>query len=460
MSFLFSRRAALLGLGASAGGLAAPALLNHRAWASAPPLNILPELDISEGLGARLVASPSGSDHGSGAGNLLGYNGTVPGPILRMREGRTAEFDFENATDLVSNLHFHGLHVDPTGTGDNPFLTVPPGDRQRYRFDVGRGNAGLHWYHPHVHSSMGSSAFAQRRGLVGAIVIDPEDGPDPLEEFESAVLVLQDFRLRDGLVEAPALNDWAMGAEGPVLTVNGQIRPVLEPSGRWIRLRIVNTSNARYWRLATSDDRVLMVTALDGHLLEQPQAAKAVTILPGGRSDIMIRCDEGNGFDILDTGVDRMASYSKRPQPVLHIASAPRSGPLVLPRRLTTYPAEFDWAGATRRDVPVALMTICNNPYTPGEPVFRIPVDSHELWTLTNWDLMDHPVHLHTWAFEPLARNGQRLPVRSRRDTINIRPGDRLEIGIRFDRFRGPNLFHCHIVEHADKGMMLAIEIT
>jgi FtsP/CotA-like multicopper oxidase with cupredoxin domain len=92
-------------------------------------------------------------------------------------------------------------------------------------------------------------------------------------------------------------------------------------------------------------------------------------------------------------------------------------------------------------------------------PAFEIDAGAREIWTVRNDDVMDHPLHLHTWHFEVLSVNGRAPGFVQHRDLINLRPGDVAELGIHFDRYTGRTMFHCHIAEHADQGMMAVIEV-
>lgn len=441
--------------------LLAPSL---RGWAAElPDLPRLPEVPVARGADRvarlRLTAAPLPNPAVS---NLLGYNGGFPGPLLRLKAGETVEIAFDNRTADVSNLHFHGLDVSPEGNSDNPFLQIPAGQGMTYRLDLPQGHGGLHWYHPHVHGRAGVTAAAQMRGLVGPILIDGGDGDAGLPHHADRVLVLHDRDIQNGMVAKAGLSDWSTGHEGSLLTVNGVPRARLSCEQPWLRLRIVNASNARYWQLRASDARQLWRIAQDGPWLAAPEALDSLLLPPGARSEIMIPMAGRGDFDLVYHYYPRQGQVYVPDFAVLHVQTMGAGIVLPsLPARLPA-PAAFPTHQVARlREVPIGLMNICGRQYDPGHDDFQAALGDTERWLLVNTDLMDHPMHLHTWRFEPLSLNGAPWsgPRRSI-DTLNLRPGDRVEIGLHFVRNPGRSLFHCHIVEHATQGMMATVRVA
>lgn len=425
--------------------------------AELPPLRELPVARTGNAVRARIVADQIQTGV---ATNQLGYCGSYPGPILRVREGEEFEIEYQNETLDNSNLHFHGLHVDPTGNGDNPWIEVPSRDRVTYRFLVGDGNTGLHWYHPHVHSHIGTSSLAQRRGLVGPILVQTDED-EVIPAADDRVVVLQDFEVVDGKIPRAGTNEWAVGFEGSLLLLNGAEYPKLTARHAWVRLRLLNASNARYWYLSCSDGTPFFVVALDGPFLERPRRTSKLLLPPSCRAEVMLPCWDRAPFDIVNHFYSRVGSVYSTATPVLRVIPArTSSAPQPLPDRLASWEPFPTGEDIRRRDIPIAMMTICGQTYSEGAETFSVGCGEREIWKLKNWDLMDHPLHLHTWHFEPLRLNGNKITERMRRDTVNLRPGDEMEVGINFNEFRGRGLFHCHIVEHADKGMMLAFDVV
>ncbi len=151
---------------------------------------------------------------GGGRALLYGYNGQIPGPVVEARPGDHVRLRFRNSLGEPTNVHYHGLHVPPTGSADNSFLMIAPGEEFTYEFDLPAWHpGGTFWYHPHVH---GLTARQVSRGLAGVFIVRGE--LDRIEEIAAApesILVLQDFDLgADGVAQEPDLMERMMGRQG------------------------------------------------------------------------------------------------------------------------------------------------------------------------------------------------------------------------------------------------------
>ncbi len=214
------------------------------------------------------------------------YNGTVPGPTLRFREGDRVIVHFRNNLPEPSTIHWHGLHV-PAAMDGSPFNAVPPGGRYDYVFTIPRGTAGTYWYHPHPDAMTG---FQVAKGLYGAIVVRAPDDPLPAS-LPDKVFILSDNRfLADGSIDIPPPDspqgrvDFENGREGNVLFVNGRILPTVRiRSGEVQRWRFINASGARLYRLALAGHTLLQV-GTDGGLFEHPVEVKEILLAVGERA--------------------------------------------------------------------------------------------------------------------------------------------------------------------------------
>lgn len=460
----FTRRRVL---GAGAGllaGLALPHVASRANGATGQVLPDLPELSVRRDAN-RVTATLDAARHPvEVAGReveLLCYNGSFPGPLLRLRQDDVAQIAFTNQLDSSSNLHTHGMSVSPEADGDNPFLQVGPGGRQRYRFDL-RGdprNCGLFWYHPHYH---GTDARQLAGGLAGPIIVEGEQDPAPaLGQHDERVLVLKDFRLGEDGLRFHRPGDWLMGLEGEHLLVNGLVDPVLEARERRLRLRIVNASNAKYWSLALPEAEALSIVALDGHATVAPVPVDEVTLAPGQRVDLVVDLPREGQVRVIDRPVPRVIGKGRRARQVMRVVPprGPRATPDPMPRRLAEPAAERP--AAATRDVVLSLFYICGQAYGgPGaEPMFRPKRGTREVWKVWNADTMDHPFHLHTWPFRVHEQDGRPVEGRPLRDTLNLPPGGSAVLAVDFDGVSGLSMFHCHIAEHAAKGMMATLEV-
>ncbi|MCB0136147.1 MAG: multicopper oxidase domain-containing protein, partial [Caldilineaceae bacterium] len=208
------------------------------------------------------------------------------GPLFRVRRGQNVGVTFINDTDEESIVHWHGLHVPPEADG-HPKYVVGPGERYRYQFTV-PNRAGTYWYHPHPHRLTGPQVY---RGLAGLFIVhDEEEAAFGLPTGEQDVpLVLQDrtFDRENRLVYLPnGQMDRMNGMLGDLILVNGQPDFALDVAAQPYRLRLLNGSNARIYKLAWSDDTPMTVIGSDGGLLEAPHQKPYVTLAPGERVEL------------------------------------------------------------------------------------------------------------------------------------------------------------------------------
>ncbi len=223
---------------------------------------------------------------GDRTARMLTYNGTVPGPTLRLRPGDSLRVRLHNDIDEPTNLHVHGLHVSPEGNGDNPFLMIEPGETFDYEFTLPPDHpTGTFWYHPHHHGYVADQVFA---GLYGAIIV--EDGPPAEGE---RLLIVSDVSLTgEGNVRAASIRDRMMGREGEIVLVNGQVRPrIAATAGRRERWRVVNTCVSRHLRLDLAGAEVkLLGVDVDRH---EPRDPGDLILAPGNRAELLVTADAG-----------------------------------------------------------------------------------------------------------------------------------------------------------------------
>ncbi|MCL6568661.1 MAG: multicopper oxidase family protein, partial [Meiothermus silvanus] len=203
---------------------------------------------------AQIAARQSNLTMGGKPVQLLTYGG-FPGPTLRLREGETVRLNFTNNLPEATNLHLHGLHVPPSV--DDPLALVQPGESRLYEFTVPKGSAGTYWYHPHVHGRVAPQLYA---GLAGLLVVEgPLDALPELKGAEEHLLVLKDWLFSGNRIPAWTHMDWMNGREGSLLTVNAAVRPTLRAQKATLRLRLLNASNARYYRLALENHPLYLI---------------------------------------------------------------------------------------------------------------------------------------------------------------------------------------------------------
>ncbi len=403
---------------------------------------------------------------------LLTYNSSFPGPVLRVREGDTLRLNFTNHLREPTNLHLHGLRISPAV--DAPLLEIPSGGSHLYEVTIPKGSRGTYFYHPHVHGRVAAQMGA---GLVGAMIVEgPLDTMPELRDAEEHVIVLKDLALVNGVPRSPTMMDWMNGIEG-LIYVNGSRMPTIRAGKATLRLRFVNASNARYYHLRL-EDHAMHLIASDGGLIEKPVALETLLLAPGERAEVLVQLEREGSFRLGHIGYDRgrhtmgngmMGSDQASPidqfATVLTLVAPTNPKPLKLPDNLMPVEKlEPSKATVTRRIImketmmPMGLF-LNGKSFDHRRVDFSGKRDTLEVWELENQGDMDHPFHLHSYPFQVLERNGVPEPFRAWKDTVNLRKNDRVKIAVPLRDFTGLTVYHCHIVEHEDRGMMGTLEV-
>jgi FtsP/CotA-like multicopper oxidase with cupredoxin domain len=401
---------------------------------------------------------------------VYAYNGRLPGPTLEVREGDRVVVRFRNELPESTTVHWHGVHL-PFDADGSPFHLVAPGAERVYEFTVRPGTAGTYWYHPHPHHHTGRQVA---RGLYGGIVVRAADDPLPATLTER-LLILSDNRfLPDGSLDLPDPHspqgrvDFENGREGDVLFVNGEVMPTLTiRSGEVQRWRVVNASAGRYYRLALEGHTLLHVGS-DGGLFERPVEVEEILLASAERVELLVRGTGAPGSRAVLQALpyDRYVPQTRprdwdRPLDLLALryTDEPPAAPDPLPAVLRPIPA-LDPARATATRVMVMTQGFINGRIMDMERVdVSAPLGATEIWEIENIVGMDHPFHLHGFQFQVLERDGVPEPQRSWKDTVNVPRHQTVRFVVRYDDHPGKWMFHCHILDHEDHGMMGVLEV-
>ncbi|WP_424348514.1 multicopper oxidase family protein [Kocuria sp. CH-021] len=441
-----------------------------------------------------LEAAPAQVRIGAREANVQAFNGSLPGPTLRVRPGDTLRVAMSNRLDAPTNLHVHGLHVSPEDNGDNPFVSIAPGESFDYEYVLPQDHPpGTFWYHPHHHGHVADQLAA---GLYGTIVVED---PEPVPVARERVLVISDLTL-DGAGDLAEVSppERMMGREGQTVLVNGQVRPgaTAAPGEREL-WRVVNACPSRYLRL-TLDGQDLRLSGHDIGRLPEPVEVTEVTLAPGNRVELLVDTREGTST-LVAAPVDRgsmdgmmngmmdgmMGGPGGGPgsgEPVdlltLEVAGDPagEAGPVPAGpslRDLRDEPVEarrtLDFAmgmgmgmggmmGGTRGPGQMMSFTIDGREFDAERTDQRVRVGTVEEWTLTNSSPMDHPMHLHVWPMQVVTDGGRDVSAPRWQDVVNIPAFGEITVRVAFDDFAGRTVFHCHILDHEDLGMMGTLE--
>jgi FtsP/CotA-like multicopper oxidase with cupredoxin domain len=398
------------------------------------------------------------------------YNGTVPGPLIRANRGDRLTVHFTNHLPEATSIHWHGVRVpadmDGTHAVQDP---VQPGDSFTYSFIL--PDAGTYWYHPHVNSSAQVGY-----GLYGPIVVDDPDDPVSADDL---VLVLSDVSLEaDGQLTPGDQNGWFgdyFGREGPLLLVNGKILPSLKMrAGVPQRWRIINAARSRFFEVAVPGVAFWRIGG-DGGLIERPQEQASLFLAPSERGELIVtppKSSVGTGH-LVNQDPDRYGigqTYQDEPLVEVEVLEANGASPPELPDQLRGFP-EYDLTELPARQIElgealidgVAHMSINGEVHSDssheGSHAHVAYVGDTEIWEVLNATDFAHPFHLHGFAFEILDLGGKTWPVREWKDSVNVPAKQVLRFVVTYDDRPGQWMFHCHILDHAQLGMMAVLDV-
>jgi FtsP/CotA-like multicopper oxidase with cupredoxin domain len=384
----------------------------------------------------------------------------VPGPTIRAKLGDRIVVRFQNQLPEGTTVHWHGLRVPNMHDGTpSTQHEIPPGGQFTYEFVA--EDAGTFWYHPHVRGDV-----QVERGLYGMLVVT--GGPDVPVNADRA-FVLDDVKLSatGRLSENTEPLDIMLGRQGNVLLVNGRPNPsYAAKAGARERWRFVNAANGRYFNLRLPGRRFLVI-GWDGGLVPTPYEAETLLIAPGERYEVLVQLDgsAGSSLTLETVHYDRGHQVpDPGPKPLLTMnLAAPAEAPPALPTTWGERPAIATTAVTPTRQ----LVLTEEEPATPGgEARFLIneaafpavpPIEARtnaiEIWSVKNDSEMDHPFHLHGMFFQVLDVDGVPPAQQGWKDTVNIPQKKTLRFAVRYGT-PGRWMYHCHILEHAERGMM------
>lgn len=405
------------------------------------------------------------------------------GPVIRLRRGQRVRVHFENRIPEPSIVHWHGLDVPDTADG-HPRLAIAEGATYVYEFEV-RNRAGTYWYHPHPHHRTGVQVY---RGLAGVLIVaDEEEAAAGLPSgAQELVCVLQDraFTAENQLSYPEDMMTQRHGFLGQRALVNGREHPRVPVSTRAYRLRILNGSSSRVYSLVWSDGAPMVVIGSDGGLLEWPVRLSAVTLAPAQRVDVIVDFSKhavGSTVELRSAPyaaaeIDPMGGGGAALALMTFDVVRRETERFVLPERLST----FDAAWRAAPDLPtrrIELSFAAGQWLLAGRMFEMTEVADEEvvraggtqLWEVTNVSgmmgmPMAHPLHVHGPQFRVVSRTrtggAPASTIAEGRvdagwtDTVLVLPHETVRLHVHFTRHPGLYLYHCHVLEHEDIGMM------
>jgi FtsP/CotA-like multicopper oxidase with cupredoxin domain len=396
----------------------------------------------------------------------VGYNGTSPGPLLRMAEGKQVSIDVFNDSNMPELVHWHGLHVpaEVDGSMEEGTPMVPPHGHRRYSLTP--TPSGTRWYH--THGSAGRNLTrATYTGQFGFLYVEPKSDAArydqekflALREWDPYLSSMEDEGL-DVAYKAFSINDRALGYGEPIRVKEGER----------VMLRILNASATIHRRVAVAG-HVFEVTALDGNALADPKKVGVLELGPAERIDAVVEMNNP-GVWILGATIDHdrqagmgiVIEYSGRSgAPVWSppseerwsyavFGSAPQGDPQTqaeAERIVLTFEKKF--AGKRWVD----KWAINGKSFPKTDPI-RVKQNNRYRLVFDNRSDEAHPVHLHRHTFELTNVEGQQTSG-VRKDVVVVQPKSRMEVDLVANN-PGQTLFHCHQQMHMDYGFMAMME--
>lgn len=373
-----------------------------------------------------------------------------------VNKGDSLTLNIKNETEYeVTNIHWHGLRVP--NTEDGPKVSIKKGEKYTYKFTV--KDSGTYWYHSHtrpVRDQVDEGMYAP------LIVLDPNE-----KYSQDLLYILDDV---GGKEEQSSMNSMNhsdnMEIIGKIKTINGvessNLESIKVKKGERIKLRFLNASTAETQNIYTTKHEFI-VTHLDGMALNKPYKTKKIELSPAQRVELEMVADKTNEIIKNSTGSFIKLEYIKGE------VKTPKS-PFIPSEKLKLssvkdfkYDREIILNSKMDHTKENMMSWTIDDKEFPN--VTPIEVKSGQIYKLRirnndtkNIHAMDHPMHLHGEHFQVVSVNGKEPNNIEYRDTVNIPAGGYVDIAFKIDE-KGEWMFHCHILDHEDAGMMMQINV-
>ncbi|PWF99879.1 multicopper oxidase family protein [Levilactobacillus bambusae] len=389
-----------------------------------------------------------------------GYNAPYLGQTIVFENGKNVHIDLKNSVPELTTFHWHGLNVSGPIIDGGCHAPVYPGETSHIDFKVDQPAATL-WLHAHPCPATAEQVW---KGLAGMVLVkDDVEAKLPFPRnygVDDIPVILQDRKFHENNQLDYRADYDPDGAQGPTAVINGTINPYFDVTTQRVRLRLLDGANRREWRLHLTDDLPFAQIATDGGILPKPVYLNRLMMTAAERAEIII--------DFSD--------YKEGDTVTLYSDDAP-----LINFRIHSFEPED-------RKLPDHLVDIPNPDVTPGTHVHQAvmsgmdeevelngkkfdmqriddkqQVGNVEYWDVTNTNEMDggmlHPYHMHGTLFTVVSRNGHEPNPNEfgLKDTIAVNPGETVRLKVQF-QMTGVYMYHCHIIEHEDGGMMAQIE--
>jgi FtsP/CotA-like multicopper oxidase with cupredoxin domain len=392
-----------------------------------------------------------------------GFNNSFPGPVIKAKKGDTLVIKVKNDLNEATIIHWHGIRLrSPMDGTDSVQKPIEPGKEFEYHFEV--PDAGTFWYHSHLNETR-----QVERGLYGALIV--EDETDPVVDDEK-VFLIDDIKLdkANNFKRGNFIQRWKErhdGRQGDIVLINGKENPVINiNAGQIERWRFINASSARYVKLYL-DGRSFKIIGTDGGLIEHPQEVTEVLMVPGERMDIAVGpFEKGDSFSIQSLKYNRMTFVrSKDVSMAIVKINEEKSSISNIPFNLRQIETLAEQNAEATRKIKFSVglsrkhgidFLVNGETHNSDKPVYT---NELQVWEISNTSRMDHPFHLHGFFFQVIEENGKPPAYKAWKDSYNLKPRSKIKIAWIPDDRPGEWMYHCHILEHHEAGMMGHFEV-
>lgn len=417
--------------------------------------------------------------------DTLGFSSSYLGPTIRLYKNTSTKITFYNKLDESTTVHGHGLHVSGDVDG-GPQALITPSNKREINLNIIQ-EAGLSWYHPHM---MGKTAEHVHAGLAGLYIIEDENSLalnlPKTYGVDDIPLVIQDRTFINGVMKKyEAIGETMMtGLREDTLVINGTVNAHITVPQGWIRLRLLNGSNARFYKFYFKDSLPFYKIATEGGFLNAPVKLDSMTMAPGERNEIMINLSTLNSVELLADFLSEDAqdelffmSWFNETQTVLKLkVDSSVTTDTILPKKLNNIKyfkkedaiktREFrlqmgeggDGGSENMNSMNKMSMFTINGKSMDMKYINELVKHKNtEIWRISG-GMMPHPFHIHGVSFQILSINGNAPKIEDRgwKDTV-VASGGWTEVIMKFNvkaDEKTPFMYHCHILEHEDGGMM------
>lgn len=405
------------------------------------------------------------------------YNGMIAPPTLRVNPGDTIRLTLNNFLEMMTNVHYHGMNVSPLSPSDDVFIMITPNSGFDYEVQVPQDHPeGMFYYHAHL---FGITEFQIMSGLSGGLIVEGILDPFPqLDGITEQIMYLKDFQLMDGEIPPEGMIDPSAPTN---FTVNGQTNPVITMRpGETQFWQMANIGADLYYDLVLEDHTFYQIER-DGNRQTRTTQRDEILMPTSSRVGVLVQAQNRGTYRLLarqfSTG-PAGDNYGGATLLTVRVEGEPIENPIILPIPQNEFPLVENLC-----DVPVDnkrtivfsetpdgnTFFINDRQFDPARVDTTVNIGTIEEWTVQNISEELHVFHIHLTDFQVCEINGQPQPFNGRQDTVNVPymgqdpgvqgPGEvKIVIDFRNPVIEGKAVYHCHIGEHEDNGMMAVFE--